>query len=156
MSINLLASNRATFEIAGFDKFIASVTGFELPSVSLPEIETPTRFNPGKESGTTVRYENLEIEFLIDEDLSNWLEIYNWIISLGMPEGHSQYRGHSDRNSDGNLTIYSSHNNIELQFKFYDMFPVSLTGIQFTEEDSDTVYRKATASFAFLYYEPVR
>ena len=153
MSINLLTSNRASFDLAGFPKFSASVTGFQLPEISIQTVDVPTRFNKGKEAGTEVEFTELSVEFLVDEDLTNWLEIYNWIISLGMPKDHEQYRGVNDRNSDGSLIVYSSHNNVLTKFNFYELFPTNLSGIEFTEEDIDTIYRKATVSFSLLYYE---
>lgn len=154
MSINLLTSNRATFQLQGFPAFEASVTSFQLPAVSLSEVDVPTRFNRGKEAGTEVEFDQLSIEFLVNEDLSNWLEMFNWLISLGFPKDHAQYRGNDNRHSDGSLIVYSSHNNPELKFKFYELFPTNLSGIEFTEEDSDTLYRKATVTFSILYYEP--
>lgn len=154
MSINLLTSNRASFDLVGFPQFSASVTSFQLPEISLTEINVPTKYNTGKEAGTQVEFTQLSVDFLVDEDLSNWLEIYNWIISLGMPKDHAQYRGVNDRHSDGSLIVYSSHNNVQNKFKFYELFPLSLSGIEFTEEDSEAIYRKATATFSLLYYEP--
>ena len=41
----------------------------------------------------------------------------------------------------------------KVEVKFSDMFPTSLSGLDYTQESTDVEYFKATASFRYLYYE---
>ena len=55
--------------------------------------------------------------------------------------------------SDANLIIYSSKNQPKVEVKFSDMFPTSLSGLDYTQESTDVEYFKATATFRYMYYE---
>ena len=41
--------------------------------------------------GDKIQFGDLTIRFLVDEDLSNFMEIQNWIRGLGFPEKLSQF-----------------------------------------------------------------
>jgi hypothetical protein len=36
------------------------------------------------------------VSFIIDEDLLNWRELYDWMVGLTFPERHSQYKTQKD------------------------------------------------------------
>ena len=55
--------------------------------------------------------------------------------------------------SDGALIVYNSKNIPKVEVKFKDMFPTSLSGLDYSQELTDVEYFKATASFRYLYYE---
>ena len=55
--------------------------------------------------------------------------------------------------SDAVLIIYNSKNTAKVEVKFKDMFPTSLSGLDYSQELTDVEYFKATASFRYLYYE---
>ena len=111
-------------------------------------------------------YEDLTIQFVVDEDLRNWNAIYFWIFGLGYPEGHSLYKEYmsADINdfsqselqkgySDGQLMILDSQNNPKQTFQFIDMFPTSLQGLQFDSSNQDTPVATATVTFEYTYYK---
>lgn len=153
MSVNYLTSTRATLFIGKDEDAVAySCTEFNLPGISIGSIEVPTRFNPGKELDDRVSFEDLEVTFIVDEDLTNWKNIFDWMVSQGMPVGHHQYRKEK-RKQDGSVQFYTSHNNIYASAKLYELMPVFLSGIVFTEGESETVVKTATARFTILYYE---
>ena len=41
----------------------------------------------------------------------------------------------------------------KLQVEFKDMFPTSLSALEYSQEATDVEYFKAAATFRFLYYE---
>lgn len=149
---NYLSTSRATLQIQGLPEVEFNITSFNLPDVSVGVVDVPTRFNRGKEAGTNVEFTDLQIEFLVDEDLKNWQTVFEWIVKQSLPVEHD-YIGHKNRFSDGSLIIYSSHNNPIKKISLKELFPVSLGGIAFNETDNETVYQKANASFSVLYYE---
>ena len=55
--------------------------------------------------------------------------------------------------SDGSLVIYNSKNNPKVELSFYSMFPTSLSGLNFSQQEADVEYLRADASFRFLYYD---
>ena len=55
--------------------------------------------------------------------------------------------------SDATLIIYSSKNTAKVNVQFKEMFPTSLSGLDYSQETTDVEYFKATATFRYLYYE---
>ena len=41
--------------------------------------------------GDTLDFEDLEITFLVNEDLSNYREIHDWMIGIGFPKNNEQF-----------------------------------------------------------------
>ena len=58
----------------------------EIPDLTLGKVDIPTRgMVPIPVEGNMV-YGNLNLEFIVDEDLRNYMEIHNWIRALGTPQ----------------------------------------------------------------------
>ena len=92
--------------------------------------------------GDQIQFEDLTLQFLVDENMENYLEIHNWIYSLGYPKSVDQFGDliRADDNqfvidnlrqfSDGTLTVLNSNFVPMSYIKFKDLFPISLsTGI---------------------------
>lgn len=132
-----------------------------IPTLSLGEIdiENPNVRLPNP--GDKLRFEPLALRFRVDEDLSNYLEIHNWLISLGYPENQEQQsawreysRGSLNTSvySDGTLVLLTSHKNNNIEISFKDLFPVSLTELTFDASVTDIEYLEATAIFRYSFY----
>ena len=55
--------------------------------------------------------------------------------------------------SDATLTITSSKNNPTVEVRFSDIYPVSLSALQFDQQVGDTTYLTATVDFSYTLYE---
>ena len=55
--------------------------------------------------------------------------------------------------SDATLFILSNKNNPITKVHFYDMFPLTLSGLDYSQDATDVEYLRATASFAYMLYE---
>ena len=92
-------------------------------------------------------YGDLDIEFFIDENLENYLQIERWMRSLGFPETVAESIPLDPNNddllmgarSDGTLLIYNSSFNPIAKINFKDMFPIALTPVPFSADATDTV-----------------
>jgi len=116
-------------------------------------------------AGDKVQYNELRVRFIIDEELQNWLEIYNWIKGLTSPDDHEQYRKLAQANvpnpkgtlySDGTLLILTSNKNIQYAAKFTDLFPVDLTDVEMSSDVADAEVVAADATFAYATYNVER
>lgn len=137
-----------------------------IPSVSVDVANYPTPLTDIPLPGTKLRYEPLNIRFKVDEDLNNYIEVYNWLQGLGSPISLQQTYDLSRQApvptdqigkassyvSDGSLIILTSHKNPNIQVRFVDIWPINLSELQFDTTDSDVVYMEATASFRFTYF----
>lgn len=133
-----------------------------LPTLSLGDFDTENPFVRLPYTGDKLRYEPFNITFRVDEDLQNYLEIHNWLISLGYPEAFGQSAHDSvlsgsafkSKNvfSDGKLYIMSSNKNPSLEITFRDMFPMGITELSFDATLNDVDYLTATATFRYAIY----
>ena len=112
--------------------------------------------------GDNIEFEDLTLDFIVDENLENYLEIHNWIYGLGYPESISEFQelitqsdGQKDvkeQFSDGTLSILNRNFNVSTRVKFRDLFPISLSSLEFTATENDYTYFTATATFKYLFY----
>ena len=89
--------------------------------------------------------------------MKNYLEVFNWIMGLGFPDRYEQYaalkrkgKGTGDGiYSDASLTILTSAMNPNMEFTFRNVFPYSLTDVDFTTSIADVEYLEATVGFRY-------
>ena len=122
-----------------------------LPGLSAGQwlMTTPLRDIPV--AGDKVQMNELRVRFVIDEELQNWLEIYEWIKAITFPETTEQYR-HENVYSDGILTILTSNKNVQYVAKFTNLFPVDLTDIEMSSDVADAEVVASDATFAYTTY----
>jgi len=139
-NMNPLADVQFKFDIAALPETSFFVQTTSLPGISLTpmEIGLPQRQGIALNTGV-IQYEELTIAFLVDEYLKNWMEIYNWL--TGQPSYTS-----------GVLTILSSSMNPTIEAHFKQLFPTSLTALQFDSTTTDPIYHQASVSFKYTEY----
>lgn len=156
---NFLSQIGAKFvlkKIPNVNYFIQNVA---LPSVDLGEIQVPTPLsNRLKYPGDLVTYGDLVITFRVDEDLNNYRELYNWILSMSRVEDfdlstawtNEQSPGSDERVfSDATLTILNSAMNPNKEITFKDVYCSSLSDLPFTTQAADVDYIECTATFKY-------
>jgi hypothetical protein len=88
--------------------------------------------------------------------MSNFIEIFNWIVGLGFPETFDQYeRLKNSKDSlltDISIVIMNSHKNPNIEVQFKDCFPTGISDVNLDTTQTDVVYPQATVSFSFVNY----
>lgn len=138
--------------------FVQSVN---IPSVSLGTADAETPFVKIPFPGTKLTFGNLQVTFKVDEDMANYLEIYEWLRAVGFPDNFAQYTniaGASLASGDGvfsdiTLVVLDSAMNPNLEVTFYDCFPVDLSSIELDSTSGDVQYVTATVTFANRRFE---
>ena len=134
--------------------------GISVQSSYLKDIDLP---------GDKISFGDLNLRFLVDENLENYMEIQNWIRGLGYPEKISQFsdleqqgliRGNYAKDlqniySDGTLQVLTSSSLPNFQVVFRDLFPYSLGTLSFDATDTDVQYFTADVSFKYTIYDIV-
>ena len=142
-----------------------------IPDLPLGIAEQPTYLKNIPVPGDKIEFGDLNLRFLVDEDLGNYMEIQNWIRGLGFPDtllefdeleksdpmfrggGFGQFARSGDKiYSDGTLQILSSNLVPQFQVVFKDLFPYSLTTLSFDATDTDIEYFTADVSFKYTIY----
>ena len=141
----------------------------ELPTMSISEIVVPT---PGFVQlpipDGQATYANLNIEFVVDEDLENYMQIHNWMRAISTPEEYEERFQWIDDNtydpnlstdtartfvSDASLQVLNNNNVANFDVTFKDAFPVALSSLPFDVTSGDNAYFTATATFRYTLYE---
>ena len=125
----------------------------------LGEAQIPTPFIRMPIAGDHINYGDLQLTFKVDENMKNYLELYNWITAIGFPDNFDQHKAVDPKYvsygsgegvySDATLMILSSAMNPIHEITFIDAFPVALTDFQFDSRAMDVEYIEATATFRF-------
>ena len=152
---------RVTFDRLPGTTFFCQTANF--PGVSLTEIQRPTPFVDLYSPGEKAIYDVFNITFMVDEYLSGWLEIHDWIRAMTFPEKfeeylhlqkQSRYVGNpkTPQFSDASLTLLSSSNTPTWRFKLIDCFPTSISAFVMSAQDSPDNIVTADATFRFAYF----
>ncbi|MGA1281297.1 MAG: hypothetical protein ACO3YZ_07020 [Candidatus Nanopelagicaceae bacterium] len=136
-------------------------------SCRIPEINLGTAIQPSylkdiDVPGDKITYGDFFLRFLVDENLENYMAIHNWITGLGYPETTEEYlnlttnedglRDPKEAFSDGSLRILNSNYRDVAVIKFLDLFPVSLSSLDFEANDTDINYFTAEVGFKYTIY----
>ena len=153
-----------------------------IPGISVGNLLQPTPLNQIAIAGSDITYEDLTATFLIDEQYRNYREVHDWLKGLSFPENHTQFQNllseGSDRMprsqsrgvqtesgktypatpdaaiySDATLSILTSKNNPQLEVRFRDVFPKSISSVQLTTQDTEVNYLVADVTFGYKYYD---
>ena len=137
-----------------------------IPDITLGVAEQPTWLKDIPVPGDKIQFGDLNLRFLVDEDLKNYMAIQHWIRGLGYPETMKEFSdleseqtmpsnfGQEGDNiySDGTLQILNSSLVPNFQVVFKDLFPYSLTTLSFDATDTDIEYFTADVSFKYTTY----
>lgn len=125
-----------------------------LPSLSFG---TSIQSNPTaieiKRPGTRLVYEDLQISFIVDEDMKNWLELHNWMKNIGTYDTVTERLNEQQKTSNALMYILNSSYKTILNVTFYDLYPTFVSGIDFDSTNPDVDPVIATASFAYTHYK---
>ena len=140
------------FSIIKLPKVEYFATAANIPGITLGQANQPTPLKDIPIPGDKLEYDNLNITFLVDENLENYREIHGWLTGLGFPKDTAQFRAlqnaGSDRYptttdtginnelgrvrkavqddgglySDATLFVLSSKNNANLEVRFRDLW----------------------------------
>lgn len=163
-------NNRNFLSPVGFKFTLAKepkVTFFS-NSARIPEITLGTAIQPNylkdvDVPGDKLSYGDFSLRFLVDENLVNYMAIHNWITGLGYPDSTSDFkslttneselRDMQEQFSDGSLHILNSNYRSVAIVKFRDLFPVSLSSIDFEASEIDINYFTAEVTFKYTIYD---
>ena len=164
---NFLAPTGFKFTLARAPKVAFFSNSANIPGLILGEATQPTYLKDIPTPGDKIVFDDLNIRFLVDEDLTNYMELQNWIRGLGFPNSlqeiynlqnereniDTKQSGLMDIYSDATLTVLGSSQNALFKVNFSDLWPYSLTTLQFDATETDVNYFTADANFKYTSYE---
>ena len=149
-----------------------------LPGIEGTSVDVSNPFKNIAIMGEKLVYNDLTITFIVDEFLDNYQSLHNWMVGYGFPSDRAQFRKHRDVTSntpaggstpsvdilgkavsdkamysDAFLMILSNKNNPILNVNFQNVFPISLSGLDYTQGATDVEYMTADVSFKYQIYK---
>lgn len=151
---NMLFPQSFKLLIHKFPKTEYFVQGVNLPDINVAAAIQPTNFADIPRPGDKVEFEDLVVNFVVDENLDNYKEIFDWIKSYGRAEVPSpKEMEENDWVCDIELLTTKNSLIVNRRVVFRDAFPYQLTGIEFASDIPDAAPLSATVMFKYCTYE---
>tara|TARA_R100000278_G_scaffold15820_1_gene16214 strand:+ start:14 stop:571 length:558 start_codon:yes stop_codon:yes gene_type:complete len=137
-----------------------------IPEISIGNRNIETRVKAYDTPGDKMTFGDLNLTFLINENMDNYYEIYKWLKGLANPrheeEFHQYLRGIKESGrqdnfrkatTDARLLVLDSNFNSITSVVFMDLFPVSLSGVRLSADATDIDYVTADVTFKYTLLE---
>ena len=156
-----LKPNHFKFQIGKLPNVTYTCQSAHLPMMSLGEAIQPTPYVDIPHPGDKLKWSDFSIRFLMNQDMSNYKELYDWLNSIGVSRSSTDYNSfagkasvfaQNDYNntlSDASLIIVDGSNNPVVKINFQDLFPISLEGLDFDVTSPGMEYFVGTATFRY-------
>jgi len=164
--VSYLKPNSFRFQIERAPNVTYTCQSIQLPSVTLGTAMQNTPFVDVPHPGDKVAFGELSIRYLVNEDMSNYLELYKWLTEVGGAYGGTDWQramnnkvsifrdgDYNKAYSDAALVILDSNNNATTVFNFEDLFPVSVDGMDYDLTTSGMEYFVGSATFRFKLFK---
>lgn len=155
-------SNRNFLSVGGFQLVLNKCPKVDflcnranLPGMALGVANQSTWLRDIPVPGDKIKYQDFTVSFIVDENLENYLQIYEWITQLGYPESYQQLADLKQERSDATLLILNSNYQTAGKIKFRDLFPVELSGIPFDATIQQQEYFTASATFKYTMFDVI-
>ena len=159
---NFLSGVAFKFSLTKFPKVDFFSNSARIPELNLELTRQPSYLKNIDVPGERLTFGDLTLKFLVDENMENYISVYNWLKGLGFPETTKEFKdlttdkdGQRDSKEafcDGTLRILNSNYREVAQVKFRDLFPTSLTSLDFDATNTDVQYFTAEATFKYTIY----
>ena len=159
---NFLSGVGFKFNLTKFPKVDFFSNSARIPELNLELTRQPSYLKNIDVPGERLTYGDLTLRFLVDENMENYISVYNWLKGLGFPETTQEYKdlttdkdGQRDNKEafcDGTLRILNSNYREVAKVKFIDLFPTSLTSLDFDATNTDVQFFTAEATFKYTIY----
>lgn len=139
---------------------------WSLPSLSLQDLPQATPFVQRPVHGTKLTFSSLTLTFRVDQNMENYLEVWDWMIGLAPPVTPLQHKRWTESNtsnlnnfqqkgsySDATLITFTNQENPNMEITFRDLFPISLSEVNFDTTTQTAEEIVCTATFAYRDYE---
>jgi hypothetical protein len=155
---SFLSNNKYEFVIDRLPHVTFFIQSVVIPDVSLVGTQVPSPYVSVPIPGNILNYGELQVNYIMDEDMKAWREIYDWMYNLGNPESRNKIGDLTQtlgrRNSvtsDASLLVKSNANNPRVKFTFKDIFPTTLGGLTLSSNEGQE-FITSTISFLYSHY----
>ena len=160
---NFLSGVAFKFNLTKFPKVDFFSNSARIPELSLELAQQASYLKNIAVPGERLTFGDFTLRFLVDENMENYLSVYNWLTGLGFPETTKEFadiikdsdgqRDPKEAFCDGTLSILNSNYREVAKVKFNDLFPTSIPSLDFDATNTDVQYFTAEATFKYTLYK---
>lgn len=168
--LDYLKPNGFKFQIHNLPNVSYFCQAANIPAIQIGSPAMPTPLSDIPVPGDKLSYGDLVIRFLVQENMANYIELYNWLVGLGFPNSRDEYvkwnesqryrfPAISDKRlgalgnfSDADFFVLDSDNNPNVKITYYDVFPVSLEALDFDISTGRADFLVGIAAFKYRHY----
>lgn len=163
-NINILKDTKFKFFVRRLPNVNFFCTAINIPELNLDSPPQNTPFSKVPLPGTGLSFGSLEVEFLVDEKMKNYYEMFTWLKGLGFVKDYSGYASlkaerldvtqqYGGTWSDCYLSILTNEGNPSVSIVYRNAFPIRLSELRFDTTKAKAEPLTAKATFAFTYYD---
>ena len=162
---NFLSGVGFKFDLTKFPKVDFFSNSAIIPELSLELAQQASYLKNIAVPGERLNFGDFTLRFLVDENMENYQSIYDWLTGLGFPETTKEFadiikdkdgqRDPKEAFCDGTLRILNSNYREVAKVKFKDLFPISLSSLDFDATNTDVQFFTAQATFKYTIYDLV-
>ena len=141
LTFDALPNNRFSLIFPKLPNVQFFLQSFEMPAVSVNNVEVATRFVDYNQVGEKLIYQPFTLSFLVDKYSRNWASVFNWMKAMSVG-------GSSIGFQDDVLLMIDGKESL----RFYGAWPTSLSGYNFDSTVDKVVYVKASVTLNYDYF----
>jgi len=156
---SFLSNNKYQFVIERLPNLVFFLQSITLPSISLGTVVTANPMVQLVTPSNLLSFGTLSINYILDENMQSWFEIYNWMVNLGNPESSDKIGNLTpvpgklnSITSDASLLVKTNSNNANIKFTFFDIFPTDLGEVTFISSEGQD-FLTSTITFSYTHYK---
>ena len=137
-----------------------------IPEISIGNRTIETRVKAYDTPGDKMTFGDLNLTFMINENMDNYYEIYKWLKGLTNPKEEQEFMNYmmgvkeagrkgnfQKATTDARLLVLDSNMNTITTTVFMNLFPTSLSGVRFSADPTDIDYVTADVTFKYTLLE---
>lgn len=156
---NFLTGIGFQFQLIKYPKVSFFCQSATVPGISLSVATQSTRFNAIPHPGDEISFDDLNIQFIVDENMTNYITMHNWVRKLGHPYSGGDIAElpgddlEDKTYSDGVLFVLDSNFRKKFKIVFKDLFPTNIGGLTFQSTTTDVQYFTVDVGFKYTIYD---
>jgi len=152
-SSNPLLTNYFKFTLSRVPNMTYFCQTANLPGIGFGTALQPTNLGyPIKRPTGAVMFEDLLLTFKVDENLANWRELHNWIYEISNYNDDASTKREPLKTSEANLVVTNSSYRPNYSIIFREIFPVYLSGLDFSVTQPQSTPVVAAVRFSYTDY----
>lgn len=153
MITNFLSAISFKISIARLPNVEFATQKVQIPSLSMASPVQPAPLLNIYQTPDRIEYSELDISFIVDENMANYEEILRWLEGMGAPQSSNQRLNLQNSKygfkSDISIIIENTSRNPNIEFTFTECFPTSLSGITLDVTNTDVAYPECSVTFRY-------